>query len=87
MGSWLHGQCGNIELSFTPVREIMKPMYGALAGAGATSATDFVAQCQTFDISVPNVQVNVLEFVANGTNITTLDAVRIFHATCIWDSS
>ena len=52
----------------------MRGFYGFSLMAATATATDFASQCQNFNIAIPNVQVNVLEFVTNGTNITTLDA-------------
>lgn len=42
-------------------------------------AQSFSEQCQNFQLSIPNVEVNVLEFVPNGTNITFPGIVSISH--------
>lgn len=48
-----------------------------LASLGITYAQSFAEQCQNFQISIPDVQVNVLEFVPNGTNLTFPYDVRL----------
>lgn len=41
-----------------------------LTSIGLSYAQSFAERCQNLQISIPNVQVNVLEYVANGTNLT-----------------
>ena len=38
--------------------------------AGVTYGQSFAEQCQSFQLSIPDVKVNVLEYVPNGTNLT-----------------
>lgn len=41
-----------------------------LTPLGLSYAQGFAEQCRNFQISIPDVQVNVLEFVPGGTNLT-----------------
>lgn len=41
-----------------------------LTSLGLSYAQSFAERCQNFDISIPDVQVNVLEYVPSGTNLT-----------------
>ena len=82
-GMWLYSRVEDAQLSFTSTGSTMNLLYSLFLVTGLASATDFAAKCQNFNISIPNVQVNVLEFVANGTNITTLDAVRTLPLSAI----
>lgn len=38
--------------------------------SGLSHAQSFEEKCQNFQVSIPNVTVNVQELVANGTNLT-----------------
>ena len=44
--------------------------------ASLSYAQSFAEQCEGLRLSIPNVQVNVLEFVQNGTNLTFPYTVR-----------
>ncbi len=44
--------------------------------ASLSYAASFAEKCQSFHLPIPNVQVNVLEFVQNGTNLTFPFTVR-----------
>lgn len=43
---------------------------------GLSYAQSFAEQCQNLQISIPDVQVNVLEYLPNGTNLTLPYNVR-----------
>ena len=45
--------------------------------AGYGYAQSFAEQCRNLELSIPNVKVNVLEYVQNGTNLTFPYTVRI----------
>lgn len=47
----------------------------ALVLAGYSYAQSFADKCQSLAFSIPDVQVNVLEYVKNGTNLTFPDTV------------
>lgn len=48
----------------------MALLLSMLTLAASSYAQTFAQQCQNFQVNIPNVKVNVLEFVPNGTNIT-----------------
>lgn len=47
-----------------------------LTSLGLSYAQSFAERCQNFQILIPDVQVNVLEYVPGGTNLTFPDNVR-----------